>query len=167
MTTTRRIVTCAMFIALGGALAAAEPQRTAPQDDPVIGVWQLDLAKSHYVPGPAPMREVRTYEYEHEGIKATIVTTDNNGRNAEVEYVASYNDVVALVTGSDRIDAIKLRKINDTTAEATLSYQGRSVGTARRVIARDGRSMTITFRRDEPTPINNLAVYTKVVPATQ
>ena len=166
MTITWRIMTCALFIVFGSALAVAEAQRTAPQDDPVIGVWQLDLSKSHYMPGPAPLREIRTYEFEHEGIKATIVTTGADGRDAKVEYVASYNDVVALVTGSDRIDAIKLRKTNDTTAEVTLSYQGRAVGTARRVIAPDGRSMTITFKRDEPTPINNVAYYTKVAQAT-
>jgi hypothetical protein len=164
--TTIRILIGALVIALGGVIASAQTQRTAPQDDPVIGVWQLDLSKSHYMPGPAPQREIRTYEFEHEGIKATILTTDVNGRDAQVEYVASYNDVVALVTGSDRVDAIKMRKINNTTAEVTLSYQGRPVGTARRVIAPDGKSMTITFKQDAPTAINNVAYYTKVVQAT-
>jgi hypothetical protein len=166
MTALRWMSTLILALVVGTPLAAQEPPG-ASLPDPVIGVWQLDLAKSHYSPGPAPAKEVRTYEYEHEGIKATILTTDAQGRTSSVEYVASYNDVVALVTGSERVDAIKLRKINDTTAQATLSYQGRIVGTAKRVIAPDGRSMTITFERDAPTKVNDVAYYTKVVQATQ
>jgi hypothetical protein len=150
------------LVAVLCAAVAAQEHPTTSDSDPVIGIWQLDLAKSKYTPGPAPRREVRTYEYEHEGVKATIVTIDANGQEAMVEYVASYNDVVALVTGSEQVDAIKMRRINDTTAESTLSYQGRAVGTARRVIAPDGKSMTITFTRSAPTPVNNLAYYTKV-----
>ena len=56
-------MTCALFIVFGSALAVAQAQRTAPQDDPVIGVWQLDLSTSHYMQGPAPLREIRTYEF--------------------------------------------------------------------------------------------------------
>ena len=157
----RRPAACALLVAFCSAAALAQG-RTAPQADPVIGVWQLDTARSHYSPGPAPLSEVRTYEFEHEGIRATILTTDAQRQERMVEYVASYNDVVALVTGSDQTDAITMRKVNDTTARATLSYQGRVVGTAERVIAPDGQSMTITFRRDAPTKIENVAIYRRV-----
>ena len=160
MMATRRTA-CALFLALGGVALIAQ-ERSAPQADPVIGVWQLDAARSHYSPGPAPRREIRTYEFEHEGIRATILTTDAQGQERMVEYIASYNDVVALVTGSDQTDAITMRKVSDTTARATLSFQGRVVGTAERVIAADGQSMTITFTREAPTPIENVAVYRRV-----
>ena len=129
----------------------------------MAGAWQLDLSKSHYKPGPAPKEEIRTYELGHEGLHATILTTDPQGQTHSIEYVASYNDGVAVVTGSNQVDAIKLRKLDDRTAEATLSFMGRVVGTARRLIAPDGRTMTITFKRDEPTKVENVAVYRKIV----
>jgi hypothetical protein len=147
---------------LGGAVVVAQDEASPGQPDLVVGAWQLDAAKSHYSPGPAPLREIRTYEHEHEGIRVTIHTTDARGQERMIEYAASYNDVVAIVTGSDQTDAITMRRINDTTARATLSYQGRVVGTAERVIAPDGQSMTITFKREAPTPIENVAVYRRV-----
>ncbi len=30
--------------------------------DPAIGTWELNLAKSHFEPGPPPKSQVRTYE---------------------------------------------------------------------------------------------------------
>ena len=45
-----------------------------------------------------------------------------------------------------------------------LSHAGRVFGTARRVIADDGKSMTITFRRDSETGVSvlNVAYYEKL-----
>lgn len=54
-----------------------------------------------------------------------------------------------------------LKRIDARTAEAVLSHAGRVFGYARRVIASDGRTMTITFRRDPPSSVHNVAVYDK------
>jgi len=160
-------VVAVVVVVLSGMVAAQsrkDPTPPTPQSEEiVVGAWQLDLAQSHYQPGPAPRQETRTYEPGHEGLHATILTTDPQGQTHSIEYVASYNDVVAVVTGSNEVDAIKLRKIDDRTAEATLSYMGNVVGTARRVIAPDGRTMTITFQRDAPSKVENVAVYRKIV----
>ena len=162
----RAAVMWTVMLVLGVIVAAQTRQQPSPptpqSEDVVVGAWQLDPVRSHYDPGPAPKDETRTYEHGHEGIKATILTTDAQGQTRSIEYVASYNDVVAIVSGSNEVDAIKLRKIDDRTAQATLSYMGKVVGTARRVIAPDGRTMTITFHRDAPTPVNNVAVYQKL-----
>jgi hypothetical protein len=154
-----------VVVVLSGTLAA-QTERVPPtpqSEDVVVGAWQLDLSKSHYQPGPGPKEETRTYEPGHEGIHATILTTDQQGQTHSIDYVASYNDVVAVVTGSSQVDAIKLRKIDDRTAEATLSFMGKVVGTARRVIAPDGKTMTITFKRDAPDAVDNVAVYRRMV----
>ena len=52
------------------------------------------------------------------------------------------------VSGTEEYDHILLTRIDSHTAEATLSHAGRVYGTARRVIALSGSSMTITFKRD-------------------
>jgi hypothetical protein len=134
---------------------------TVADQDMVVGAWVLDPAKSTFSPGPAPAAETRTYQFEHEGLRARIVTSFSDGQQSSVEYVASYNDVVALVTGSKEVDAIQMRKIDARTAESTLTLGGKVVGTAKRVISPDGKTMTITVRRDQPTPLNNVSVYTK------
>ena len=134
------------------------------EQDLVLGTWVLDLSQSTFMPGPAPRQEIRSYEQGHEGIKAEILTTTAEGQQNRIEYVASYNDVVALVTGSREVDAIRLRKIDPYTAEARLTMAGADVGHARRVISRDGTTMTITFERDRPMPVHNVAVYRRQQP---
>src|SRR4051794_13523404 len=98
MARTRPTFICTLVAVACAAIAHAQNRSSASEPDTVIGAWQLDLSQSRFSPGPAPAREIRTYEYEHEGIRATIRTTDTGGQEAMVEYVASYNDVVALVT---------------------------------------------------------------------
>ncbi len=127
--------------------------------DPVVGTWELDLTASTFSPGPPPRSEIRAYEPEHEGIKATVVTVYADGHRSIFEYVTSYNDVTAAVTGSDTTDAVRMRKVDAFTAEAELSFAGRNVGRTRRVIAQDGQTMTIELHRNAPVAVNNVTVY--------
>src|SRR5688572_1602119 len=150
----------ALFVATLGAQEAPPPS-TSP-NDPIVGRWQLDVSKSTFNPGPPPQRELRLYEPEHEGIKATVAITDAGGRTTTFEYVSSYNDVTSVVTGSETSDAVRMRKIDDYTVEGELSQNGRVVGRTRRVVSRDGQTMTITLRREIPTRVTNDLVYRRL-----
>src|SRR5204863_10207903 len=131
--------------------AAAQQRPGAPPDETnpptvqdqelVLGGWALDLSRSTFSPGPPPRSEIRSYQEEHEGIKAEILTVNGDGSKIHMEYVASFNDIVAVVTGSHQTDAIRMRKIDPFTAESRLSYQGQLVGTARRVVSQDGQTL--------------------------
>ena len=147
----------ALFVATLGAQQAG-PSPNA-DSDPILGRWELDLSKSTFNPGPPPQRELRLYEPEHEGIKATVAITDANGRTTTFEYVTSYNDVVSAVTGSETSDSVRMRKIDTYTTEGELSQGGRVVGHTRRVVSRDGQTMTITLRRELPTRVSNELIY--------
>ena len=146
-----------LFAATATAQEARPPSAT--EIDPILGRWELDVRASRFDPGPPPQRELRLYEPEHEGIKATVATTDASGRTTTFEYVTSYNDVVSSVTGSETSDAIRMRKIDAYTAEADLSLNGRVVGRTRRVVSRDGQTMTITLRREAPVRVTNELIY--------
>jgi hypothetical protein len=68
-----------------------------------------------------------------------------------------------MVTGIEEYDTVTLRKIDELTSDAVLSHAGTVYGVARRVIAADGKTMTITFdRKSSETPVHNVAVYDKV-----
>jgi hypothetical protein len=135
----------------------------ASQEDRVLGTWVLSLEKSSYDPGPAPRSQTRTYEAVPEGIKATIVTVDPKGQSITARYTADYDSLEHPLTGSATIDAIALRRINAYTAEATLTHARKLIGTARRVISEDGKTMTITFRGTDERGrrVQNVAVYEK------
>ena len=140
-------------------LAAAQDRPSSSEIDPVVGSWQLDVQASTFQPGPPPKSEFRLYEAEHEGIKATVVTTYADGRTTTFEYITSFNDVTSAVTGSETSDAIRMRKVDPNTAEAELFLDGRVVGQTRRVISDDGEIMTITLKRTAPVAVSNVTVY--------
>jgi hypothetical protein len=151
-------------------LGAAAQQRSSPPADetnpptvqdqePLLGAWELDLSKSTFSPGPPPQGEVRSYQEEHEGIKAIILTTHADGSKTRMEYVASFNTPTAMVSGSQQTDAVRMKFVDSYTAEGELSYQGKPVGRTRRVVSKDGMTMTITLDRTAPTVAHNVFVY--------
>jgi hypothetical protein len=142
-------------------LSAQSSSSTAP--DSLVGAWRLNVAKSRYRPGPAPSSETRTYTRQCENVLGVILRAFADGRRERIEYTANY-DREYPVTGTEDYDHVVLKRIDRYTSEAVLSHAGRVFGTARRVIAADGKSMTITFRRDSESgaSVLNLAVYEKL-----
>jgi hypothetical protein len=143
---------------------AASPRLTAqPQGEQVLlGTWQLDVTKSTYFPGPAPRSETRTYTADSQGVHGVIKRVHVDGRVETIEYRADY-DREQIVTGTPAYDAITLKKIDDLTAESTLSHAGMVYGTARRAISPDGNTLTITFqRKTSDDTIRNMAIYRRV-----
>ena len=130
--------------------------------DLVIGVWVLDVPRSTFAPGPGPVSETRTYARGPNGVEGAIQRRFQDGRSERIEYTAEY-DREYPVTGTEDYDHILLKRLDDYTAEALLSHAGRVYGTARRVVARDGKTMTITFRREAGASraVSNVARYEK------
>jgi hypothetical protein len=136
---------------------------SAKEPDHLVGVWRLNAAKSRYRPGPAPTSETRTYVRDGENVLGVIQRAFSDGRRERIEYTANY-DREYPVTGTEDYDHVVLKRIDRYTSEAVLSHAGRVFGTARRVIASDGQSMTITFRRDSETGVSvlNVAYYDRL-----
>ena len=151
------------FVAVG-TTAVLTAQSTSPKaPDQLVGAWRLDVAKSRYRPGPAPTSETRTYVHDGENVVGVIQRVFPDGRRERIEYTANY-DREYPVTGTEEYDHVVLKRIDRQTSEAVLSHAGRVFGTARRVIAADGKSMTITFRRDSETGVSvlNFAYYDRL-----
>ena len=138
-------------VLLGTSLLPALLFAQAPADKPeaedlVVGTWILNREKSRFEPGPGPASQTRTYEPAGDRMKATINTVDAEGRAISSEYVAGYDSLEHPFTGSPNFDTISMRRISAYVAEATLRHAQAIIGTAERVIARDGKSMTITYK---------------------
>jgi hypothetical protein len=142
-------------------LLLAQQSPTAIAEDPIIGVWDLNVAKSKYAPGPAPKSQTRIYELHPKGVKTTIKTDSADGTSATVQYIAGYDGVEYPVTGSLTFDAITLNRIDRLTAEVKLTHAGKEIGSARRVISENGKTMTITFEGPggEGRTVKNVSVY--------
>jgi hypothetical protein len=160
-----RLLLCLVLVV--GAVTPTRPLLLAQQSpttiaaDPIIGVWDLNVAKSKYVPGPAPKSQTRIYELHPKGVKTTIKTDSADGTSGTVQYIASYDGIEYPVTGSLTFDAITLNRIDRLTAEAKLTHASKEIGSARRVISEDGKTMTITFEgpAGEGRTVKNVSVY--------
>ncbi|MBK6453660.1 MAG: hypothetical protein IPF84_14585 [Proteobacteria bacterium] len=69
-----------VLLTVGSAVAAA------PAADPVIGTWQINVAKSKFSPGPAPKSDTRIYAATEQGTAMTwtSVGTDGGGDRRHV-----------------------------------------------------------------------------------
>ena len=156
-----------MLTAVLGATLSLHAAQTVPgaPRELLIGVWVLDVAKSTYAPGPGPVSETRTYARGPNGVEGAIQRRFRDGRSERIEYIAEY-DREYPVMGTEAYDHMLLRRVDEYTAEAVLSHAGRIYGTARRVVSRDGKTMTITFRRDAGTgpSVANVSLYEKAEP---
>jgi len=147
-------------VVVSGAQSPSTSEREKSEQDLVLGVWRVDLTQSRYYPGPPPVSETRTFIRDKDGVKGTVVRKLPNGRQEVIEYRADFGQEFP-VSGTDAYDAVKFRRIDSRTSDAVLSHAGRVFGTARRVISDDGRTMTITFRQEDPALVKNVVVYRK------
>jgi hypothetical protein len=159
----RSCVTVVALVAFATVAPAGQRPPAAKMPEHLVGVWQLNAAKSRYFPGPGPITETRTYIREGEDVVGVIQRTFQDGRRERIEYTANF-DREYPVMGTDDYDHVTLKRIDEYTSEAVLSHAGRVYGTARRVIAADNKSMTITFRRqNESGPsVYNVVYYDRI-----
>jgi hypothetical protein len=113
--------------------------------DPVLGKWKLNVDKSTYLPGPAPKSQTRLYQAHAHGIKVTIRTIGKDGQVIVVEHPVNYDGKEQPVIGSQQSDAIALQRIDEYTSESVMKHAGKLIGTNRRVVSKDGQTMTITY----------------------
>jgi hypothetical protein len=136
--------------------SAAEPPSQ------LIGTWRLNVAKSKYSPGPPLRSEMRVYTRTADGVKGVVSRVYSDGRAERFEYMANFGKDI-MVTGIPEYDSVTLRKVDELTSDAVLSHAGNVYGVARRTIAADGRTMTITFdRKSQEARVHNVAVYDKI-----
>ena len=155
-----RALLVAVAVLTASPLAVAQTS-TSTHEDLMLGVWEVDLAKSRYYPGPPPVSETRTFFRATDGVRGTVKRKLPNGHEELIEYRADF-DMEYPVSGTNAYDAVKFRRIDAYTADSVLSHAGRVFGTARRVISNDGQTMTITFRQEDPSLVRNVVVYRKV-----
>ena len=133
-----------LAVILGAAIAVWAADLT-------LGTWRLNVAKSEFISGPAFKSEVRSYEASPEGVKVRVRTIEADGHSVTVEYPANYDGKYYPVRGSGGpADAIALATINDHEAALTLMHVNNIVATALRVVSKNGRTMTISYKGSDP-----------------
>lgn len=131
------------------------------QNDPQIGTWKLNEAKSKFA-GKARNHTV-VYETAGDQVKVTVDGVDANGGNVHSEWTGKFDGKDYPVTGETNSDARSYRLINKRTLALTGKKDGKTTLTGRIVVSRDGktRTVTVTSTDAQGKKVTNVAVYDK------
>ena len=136
-------------------------------DDPVLGTWKFNAAKSKYNAGSPPKSQVTKYEAAGDAVKLSTDIVDAQGKQIHVEYTAKFDGKQYPYTTTDPAapagQTVSMKRIDANTTERTVHLKGKSLNTIRRVISKDGKTMTQTQKGTNAAgqPVNNVAVYDK------
>ena len=131
-------------------------------DDPQMGTWKLNEAKSKFAPG-APKNHTVVYEATGDNVKVTVDGTDKDGNATHNEWTGKFDGKDYPVTGDPTSDMRSYKKIGDRVLKLTVKKDGKVTVTGRIVVSADGKSRIVTTGEAgaEAKSSKNRAVYDK------
>lgn len=143
----RRIETVLLLIvgvAVLGSVLAAQAHR------PVIGKWILNVAKSKFEPGPAPMSMTSTYEDQGNGlIVATREGVGARGSRQSVQYSAKYDGTdYPYPVGQNQTIAFTV--VDARTTTFVIKANGQVINEGTQTVSADGSTLTIVEKGTTP-----------------
>jgi hypothetical protein len=130
--------------------------------NPHLGTWKLNEAKSKSVPGTTKNLTV-TYEAVGDNIKATLDGIDGQGKPTHNEWTGKFDGKEYPVTGDATSDMRSYKKIDGRTMEATAKKDGKVTLTAHIAISADGKTRTLTTHATDSAgkKVTSTVVYEK------
>ncbi len=136
----------ALFLLAFLVLTAVAVRPLLAEDNPFLGTWKLNLAKSKFVTAPAPKSQTRTVAVQGNGVKYSFEGVGADGTPFAFSFVTYYDGAEAAVTGTGTpagADAITLKRVNPHKVEGTLSKGGKEVGKVVAEVSKDGKVTTV------------------------
>src|SRR5438445_12656530 len=112
-------------------------------DDPMIGTWKLNEAKSKIGAG-SPKNSTVIYEAAGDSVKVTTDGTDGDGKPSHNEWTGKYDGKDYPVTGDPNTDTRALKKVSDHKFDLTGKKDGKAVVNGTIVISADGKTRTVS-----------------------
>ena len=151
------------FLLMFAVLAVSTALRAA--DDPFVGTWKLNLAKSKYNPGPPPKSGSNIFEPAPGGLKLIVRNVDTGGKPTSFERVELYDAKTHPAHGEGRIgpDAISAKRVDPYTIEVTSYKNGKVITHTTRKVSQDGKTMTSTSKGTDAKgqPLDELRFFEK------
>jgi hypothetical protein len=132
---------------------AAAAQTSAQAENPWLGKWTMNLAKSTYA-GPAPKSATHWFVETKDGMIQIIEQVTADGRKLRTEVTAKLDGKDYPVSGDAQRDSTRaFRRIDRRTLEVINKTDGKMTSTIREVISPDGKTRTATaIGRDARSP---------------
>jgi len=151
----KRLTATALMLALPCMALAQQGQ------DAGLGTWKLNVAKSTFKPGPAPVSETRTYATTGDSEQMTSHTVMPGGQALDISTTSKPDGKSYPLSGSPDIDAVRVRRPNSRQTNVEELRGGEVIGHFNRTVSRDGKTLrvTVTTRLRSGVTDHELRVY--------
>jgi hypothetical protein len=134
------------------------------KDDPSIGTWKLNVAKSTFTPGPPIKGDTRSYEVVDGWIIVTTETTQATGEKTGVRFAAKFDgrDYPQIGRFAPTVALISYQPVDKRTLKYTVKdTSGKITSTNTRTVSPDGRTMTIEQKSTDGSgrPVMNVELF--------
>jgi hypothetical protein len=116
------------------------------EDNPFVGTWKLNTAKSKFEGAPAPKSQTRTITAEGNSVKYSFEGVAADGTPFAFSFVTNYDGKDCPVTGTGTpagADSISLKRVNTHKIEGVLKKGGKEVGRVTSEVSKDGKVATV------------------------
>ena len=151
------------WVLLAALVLAAGVAPQASAQDPFVGTWTLNSAKSKFTPGPAPKSQTAVYEAADAGLKISTSGVDGSGNPTKTSFTVNFDGKDYPVTGNPDYDAVMYKRVSDHEIAFTRKAAGKVVQTGKIVVSKDGKTRTVTAdgKNASGVTIHNVTVYNK------
>ena len=141
-----------LILASALSLVVAVLEAAQPAEDTSAGTWKLNIAKSTFASNAPPKSETRTYTVTPDRTHVVIEDEYADGKKTKVEALITYDGRPQPSTGSGIFDSIATQRI---------VRNGKVIGTVRREVSPDGKTMKMFYviNRPDGTSVSTLSVF--------
>jgi hypothetical protein len=151
---------CALLVF---AAIAAMPAFAA--DNPALGTWKLNVAKSKFTGTPAPKELTRVLEADGDGVKYTFTGTAADGKAISYGFTTKLDGSDSPITGNapNGMDTAALKKVSAKHWTLTQKKGGNVLSTGSVTISKDGKTTTVATKgkNSEGKAVSTTNVYEK------
>ena len=150
-----KMILLGLAVFFGSALVAAA-------QDPNMGTWKLNEAKSHFAKGATKNHTV-VYEMAGDDFKVTVDGTDDSGNAVHSEWTGKFDGKYYAVSGDPASDMRMYRRVNKHTLAIRGKKDGKATLSGTITVSRNGKTRTVTTsgRNAQGRWVTNTAVYDK------
>lgn len=149
---TKRFLAAAVLVGLACGLVLAQAT------NPLIGTWELNVAKSK-----APFKSgTTTVEAVGEGIRFIVDLEGTDGKKHHWEFTANYDGKDVPITGSSPYgDTVAVTRVNPRTTRTVAKNGGKVTTTHTLVVSADGKTRTATAKGVDKAgkPVDSVSYY--------
>jgi hypothetical protein len=116
------------------------------QDNPFVGTWKLNTAKSKFEPGPGPKSLTRTIVAQGTGANYSFEGVGADGASYAYSFSTNYDGKDSAITGTGTpggADTIALKRVSSRKTEGTLKKDGKEISKVVAEVSKDGKVATV------------------------